>query len=53
MKETEELHNHDKEIEKMAFDYWNFDILPPIEKWRLVLDYIADHPEKFKGLIPQ
>ena len=42
-----------KEIEKMAFDYWNFDILPPVEKWRLVLDYIADHPERFKGLTPQ
>ena len=45
--------NHDKEIEKMASDYWNLGIMPPINKWRLVLDYIADHPEKFEGLTPQ
>ena len=40
-------------IQKMAQDYWNFDIIPPEYYRPLVGKYILDHPEEFKGATPQ
>lgn len=40
-------------IKKMAFEYWNFDILPPREYRHAVAHYIAYHSEEFKGAGPQ
>lgn len=43
----------EKEIHHMARLYWDFDIIPPKEYILEVMNYIRNHPEYFKGLIPQ
>ena len=45
-------------LHKAAFDWWNFDKLPPKELWTEdflaeLIDYIHNHPEWFKGEKPQ
>lgn len=37
----------------LAFNYWNFDIIPPEEYIIEVAYYIKNHPEYFKGATPQ
>ena len=46
----------DKENYKIRFyahRYWNFDELPPVTYRALVVKYITDHPDEFKGAGPQ
>ncbi len=43
---------------KLCFRWWNFDEVPPEhlrteEVISAMIDYIHDHPEKFRGAIPQ
>lgn len=40
-------------IRLYAHKYWNHDELPPVEYRALVAKYIHDHPEEFRGAVPQ
>lgn len=48
----------DQMLFKLAFDWWNFDRVPPgylrtEEVIQALLDYIHDNPEHFSGARPQ
>ena len=40
-------------IRKIAFDCWNFDTPIPTEYISQVIEYIRNHPQEFRGLVPQ
>ena len=48
----------EKEIQKWAHQWWNWesiitDSFPPDELYPIIIQYIQDHPEEFKGAGPQ
>jgi hypothetical protein len=38
---------------RLAHEWWNWDITPPAGYAHAVSEYIAKHPEEFKGAGPQ
>lgn len=45
-------------LDKLCFRWWNFDEIPPKplrteEVISAMMDYMHDHPEKFRGARPQ
>ena len=40
-------------IRRLAHEYWNWDIMPPAGYAHTIYEYIAQHPEEFKGAGPQ
>mgnify|MGYP006936014241 CR=1 FL=1 len=43
----------EEQIRIYAHEYWNWDIIPPMEYLSAVAQYIHDHPTEFRGVIPQ
>lgn len=48
----------EKMVSKLAFDWWNFDKVPPEhlrteEIIQAIINYIHDNPERFRGSRPQ
>ena len=43
----------EQKVQRMAYKYWNFDIMPPMGYLHVVAEYIVKHPKEFKGAGPQ
>lgn len=43
----------EEQIRIYAHEYWNWDIIPPMDYLSAVAQYIHDHPTEFRGVIPQ
>ena len=42
------------DVRRLAHEYWNWDIIPQsVEYYKQVFGYIRNHPEEFKGAVPQ
>lgn len=43
----------ERTIQRHAFRYWNFGIIPPEGYKKKVGEFLRDHPSLFKGATPQ
>ena len=49
MKEEDDRYD----VRRLAHEWWNWDIMPPVDYWAQVLQYVSLHPDEFKGAGPQ